>query len=80
MATIYDEIKDQFSLKLEDVNHQIQINNENINPDVLKLGVNVLIEQIKKLRRNNFIESTSQVNNDANEILKTLDKAIDEIK
>lgn len=80
MATIYDEIKDQFSLKLQDVNHQIQINNENINPDVLKLGVNVLIEQIKKLRRNNFIESTSQVNNDANEILKTLDKAIDEIK
>jgi hypothetical protein len=80
MATIYDEIKNQFCEKINEENHKIDIENENISPEILKLGINVLIEQIKKLRKNNFIESNSQVSSDANEILKTLDFTLNETK
>lgn len=80
MATIYDEIKNQFCEKLTEEHHRIDIKNDNISPEILKFGINVLIEQIKKLRKNNFIESNSQVSSDANEILKTLDIALNEIK
>lgn len=80
MATIYDEIKNQFCEKLREEHHRIDIDNYNVSPETLMLGINVLIEQIKKLRKNNFIESNSQVSSDANEILKTLDIALNEIK
>jgi hypothetical protein len=55
MATIYDEIKNQFCEKLTEEHHRIDIKNDNISPEILKFGINVLIEQIKKLRKNNFI-------------------------
>lgn len=80
MATIYDEIKEQFNKKLDEENHKSELKKKEISSKVLNLGVSILIEQIKKLRKNNFMETTVQISSDANEILKTLDSAINETK
>lgn len=75
MPTIYDEIKTQFTDKLKDDNLKNEIQNQKLDERIFDLGIEVLIKQIKALRKNNFQE-TRKISNDANELLRTIDLEI----
>ena len=73
MPTIYDEIKSQFTDKLKDDNVKNEIQNQKLDTKFFDLGIDVLIKQIKALRKNNFEETKNIVGTDANELLRTID-------
>lgn len=73
MPTIYDEIKSQFTDKLKDDNIKNEIQKQKLDTKFFDLGIDVLIKQIKALRKNNFEETKNIVGTDANELLRTID-------
>lgn len=75
-GTIFEEIQNELSKK---VNRLANERNYNLNQEVFDLAANVLIKQIKSLRKDNFEENNNDINKDANEILRTIDQEIDRI-
>lgn len=75
-GTIFEEIQNELSKK---VNSLVNERNYNLNQDVFDLASDVLIKQIKSLRKDNFEENDSDINKDANEILRTIDQEINRI-
>lgn len=75
-GTIFEEIQNELSKK---VNSLVNERNYNLNQEVFDLASDVLIKQIKSLRKDNFEENDSDINKDANEILRTIDQEINRI-
>lgn len=75
-GTIFEEIQDELSKKVKSL---VNERNYNLNEEVFDLASNVLIKQIKSLRKDNFEENTNDINKDANEILRTIDQEINRI-
>lgn len=75
-GTIFEEIQDELSKK---VNSLVNERDYNLNQEVFDLASDVLIKQIKSLRKDNFEENDSDINKDANEILRTIDQEINRI-
>jgi hypothetical protein len=73
MPTIYDEIKSQFTDKLKENSVKNKIQNQKLDTIFFDLGIDVLIKQIKALRKNNFEETKNIVGTDANELIRTID-------
>ena len=75
-GTIFEEIQEELSKKVSTL---IEERNYNLNKEVFELASNVLIKQIKSLRKDNFEENNNDINKDANEILRTIDQEINRI-
>ncbi|MGM0634614.1 MAG: hypothetical protein ACQESK_01010 [Bacteroidota bacterium] len=75
-GTIFEEIQDELSKK---VNSLVNERDYNLNQDVFDLASDVLIKQIKSLRKDNFEENDTDINKDANEILRTIDQEINRL-
>lgn len=75
-GTIFEEIQDELSKK---VNSLVNERDYNLNQEVFDLASDVLVKQIKSLRKDNFEENDSDINKDANEILRTIDQEINRI-
>ncbi|MDT0688740.1 hypothetical protein RM549_03035 [Salegentibacter sp. F188] len=76
MATIYDDIRNEFSEKLSEEKYSSKINNQDLDIEILDLALETLIEQIRDIRRQNITEETnSKINTDANALINTIDRS-----
>ena len=76
MATIYDEIKTQFKQKLEEETFKNEIISKKLEKGVFDFSINVLVKQIKELRKKNFQETRQSIVSDANELVTSIDQEI----
>ena len=76
MATIYDEIKTQFKQKLEKETFKNEIISKKLEKGVFDFSINVLVKQIKELRKKNFQETRQSIVSDANELVTSIDQEI----
>tara|TARA_B110000902_G_C14262569_1_gene570331 strand:+ start:1063 stop:1305 length:243 start_codon:yes stop_codon:yes gene_type:complete len=76
MATIYDEIKTQFKQKLEEETFKNEIISKKLEKGVFDFSINVLVKQIKELRKKNFQETRQSIGSDANELVTSIDQEI----
>lgn len=79
MATIFDEIKGQFKEKLNEGDIKKTIDSEKMNREIFDLAIEVLLKQVKSLRKNNFEETKTNISTDANELIRSIDQEIDSI-
>lgn len=76
MATIYDEIKSQFKQKLGKEPFKNEIESKKLKESVFSFSIDVLVKQIKELRKKNFEETKNSIGHDANELVKSIDQEI----
>lgn len=79
MATIYDEIKQQFNEALNEGGLKDIIDSKELSDDIFDLAIDILLKQIKALRKNNFEETRNIVSTDATELIRTVDQEIENI-
>ena len=76
MPTIYDDIRSEFSEKLSEEKYQHLIKLNDLDIKTLELGLEVLIDQIRDIRKNNLEETNQKVNSDANGLINSIDRNI----
>lgn len=76
MSTIYDDIRNEFSEKLSEEKYKRLIKENNLDTKTLELGLEVLIDQIRDIRKNNLEETNPKVNSDANGLINSIDRNI----
>jgi hypothetical protein len=76
MPTIYDDIRNEFSKKLSEEKYKQTIKQYEMDTKTMELGLEVLIDQIRDIRRNNLEESSHKVNSDANGLINSIDRNI----
>lgn len=76
MATIYDDIKKQFNTKLKEKREIEKVEN-NLHDSVFDMAVDVLLKQVKALRKKHFEESRNEKTSSANELIKSIDQQIE---
>ena len=76
MPTIYDDIRIEFSEKLSEEKYQHLIKLNDLDIKTLELGLEVLIDQIRDIRKNNLEETNQKVNSDANGLINSIDRNI----
>ena len=77
MPTIFDEIKEHFKEKLNEDKIKNTIDAEKMNYEIFDLAIDVLLKQVKALRKNNFEESKNNISTDANELVRSIDQEIE---
>ena len=48
-----------------------------MNYEIFDLAIDVLLRQVKALRKNNFEESKNNISTDANELVRSIDQEIE---
>ena len=76
MPTIYDDIRSEFSEKLSEEKYRHLIKLNDLDTKTLELGLEVLIDQIREIRKNNLEETNHKVNSDANGLINSIDRNI----
>lgn len=76
MPTIYDDIRKEFSEKLSAEKFTKLVKLNDLDTKTLELGLEVLIDQIRDIRRNNLEETPQTVNSDANGLINSIDRNI----
>ncbi|WP_304131752.1 hypothetical protein [Mesonia mobilis] len=76
MSTIYDDIRKEFSEKLSTEKYINSITKNKLERKTLELGLEVLIDQIRDIRRNNQQETPQKINSDANALINSIDRNI----
>ena len=77
MPTIFDEIKEHFKEKLNEDKIKNTIDSEKMNYEIFDLAIDVLLKQVKALRKKNFEETPNEMNTDVNGLVKSIDQEIE---
>ncbi|MDX1718707.1 MAG: hypothetical protein R3353_00975 [Salegentibacter mishustinae] len=74
MATIYEEIRNEFSRKLESENIQEKVTKYDIDESILSAALEVLLDQYKRSNKGTTQDSSNDYRNERNELINFIEQ------